>query len=183
MGNNKIHTGVYAMPAHSVPSGAEFHPDREHQMTRSMLAVAAVAFGVTAVMAQSDPLSQRKSLMKGNGQQLGTLNKMARGEEPFDGAKINAAFTQWSETAQKLPGLFPEPPKSGEDTRALPKIWEAKSDFEAKIAAFSKVITDNKDNAKTVDELKVAVPLIGKACGNCHEPYRKPAPQQQPAPR
>jgi cytochrome c556 len=171
------------MPAYSVPSGAEFHPEREHQMIRNMLAMAAVAFGVTAVMAQSDPLSQRKALMKGNGQQLGTLNKMARGEEPFDGAKVNAAFAQWSETAQKLPSLFPEPPKPGEDTRALPKIWETKSDFEAKIADFSKVIADNKEKAKTVDELKVAVPLIGKACGNCHEPYRKPAPQQQPAPR
>jgi cytochrome c556 len=73
--------------------------------------------------------------------------------------------------------LFPEPPNPGEDTRALPKIWENKSDFEAKIAAFSKVISDNKDKVKTVDELKVAVPLIGKACGNCHEPYRKPAPR------
>ena len=76
-----------------------------------------------------------------------------------------------------------EPPKPGEDTRALPKIWETKSDFEAKVAEFSKVIADHKDKAKTVDELKVAAPLIGKACGNCHEPYRKPAPQQQPAPR
>jgi cytochrome c556 len=148
-----------------------------------MLAMAAVAFGVTAVMAQPNSLSQRKELMKGNGQQLGTLNKMTRGEEPFDGAKVNAAFTQWSETAQKLPGLFPEPPKPGEDTRALPKIWENKSDFEVKIADFRKVVADNTDKVKTVEELKVAVPLIGKACGNCHEPYRKPAPQQQPAPR
>jgi cytochrome c556 len=152
-------------------------------MIRNMLAMAAVAFGVTAVMAQSDPISQRKALMKGNGQHIGTMNKMARGEEALDEAKVNAAFAQWSETAQKLPGLFPEPPKSGEDTRALPKIWEAKSDFEAKISELGKVVADNKDKAKTVDELKVAMPLIGKACGNCHEPYRKPAPAQQPAPR
>jgi cytochrome c556 len=170
-------------PPISESSDAELHPEREQQMIRNVLAMAAVAFGVTAVMAQSDPLSQRKALMKGNGQQLGTLTKMARGEEPFDGAKVNAAFAQWSETAQKAPGLFPEPPKPGEETRALPKIWETKSDFEAKFAAFSKVIADNKDKAKTVEELKVAAPLIGKACGNCHEPYRKPAPQQQPAPR
>jgi cytochrome c556 len=152
-------------------------------MIRSMLAMAAVAFGLTVVMAQSDPLSQRKALMKGNGQHLGTINKMARGEEPFEEAKVNAAFAQWSETAQKVPSLFPEPPKPGEDTRALPKIWETKTDFEAKMADFGKVIADHKDKAKTVDELKVAAPLIGKACGNCHEPYRKPAPQQQPAPR
>src|SRR5260370_41257508 len=112
-GNNKIDAGVYAMRAHSVSSGAEFHPEREHQMTRDMLAMVAVAFGVTAVMAQSDPLSQRKALMKGNGEQLGSLNKMARGEEPFDGAKVSSAFAQWSETAQKAPSLFPQPPQPG----------------------------------------------------------------------
>jgi cytochrome c556 len=165
------------MPAYSAPSGAKIHRRREQQMTRNLLAMAAVTFGVTAVMAQSDPLSQRKALMKDNGKDLGVLSKMTRGEEAFDSAKIDATFAEWSAAAQKLPSLFPEPPKPGEDTRALPKIWENKSDFEAKFAAFSKVISDNKDKVKTVDELKVAVPLIGKACGNCHEPYRKPAPR------
>jgi cytochrome c556 len=152
-------------------------------MIRSMLAMATVASAVTVVMAQSDALSQRKALMKGNGQHFGTLNKMARGEEPFDATKVNVAFEHFSETVQKIPTLFAEPPKPGEDTRALPKIWETKSDFDAKTADFGKVTGENKDKAKTVDELKIAVPLIGKTCGNCHEPYRKPAPQQQPAPR
>ena len=69
-------------------------------MIRTVLAAAAVAAGVTAVVAQSDPLSQRKSLMKGNGQHLGAINRMVRGEDPFDVTKINAAFAQWSETAE-----------------------------------------------------------------------------------
>jgi cytochrome c556 len=152
-------------------------------MIRSPLVVAAVTLTVSAVMAQSDPVSQRKKLMKGNGQQMAAVTKMARGEEPFDAAKVNAAFVAWSETAEKLPNLFPEPPKPGEETRALPKIWENKSDFEAKIAAFREVLSENKDKAHSVEELKIAQPLIGKVCGNCHEPYRKPAPQQQPAAR
>jgi cytochrome c556 len=151
-------------------------------MIRTVLAMAAVAAGVTVVVAQSDPLSQRKSLMKGNGQNLGAINRMVRGEDPFDAGKVNAAFVQWTETAQKIPALFPEPPKAGEESRALPKIWENKSDFEAKIANFGKVVADNKDKVKTLDELKVAAPLVSKACGDCHEPYRRPAPaQQQPA--
>jgi cytochrome c556 len=143
-------------------------------MIRTVLAVAVVVISATVVVAQSDPVAQRKALMKSNGQNAGAVSKMVKGEEPFDAAKVNAAFTQWGETAQKLPGLFPEPPKPGEDTRALPKIWETKSDFEAKIAAFAKVVADNKDKAKNVDELKVAFGDVGKACGNCHEPYRRP---------
>ena len=152
-------------------------------MIRNVLAMTAVAVGVTAVMAQSDPVSQRKALMKGNGQHAGAVGKMVKGEEPFDAAKVTAAFAQWTETAQKLPGLFPEPPKPGEETRALPKIWETKSDFEAKIAAFGKAVAENKDKAKTLDELKLAMELVSKTCGDCHEPYRRPAPQQQPPPQ
>jgi cytochrome c556 len=165
------------MPANSASSGAQFHPEREQQMTRNLLAMAAVTFGVTAVMAQSDPLSQRKALMKENLQGALNLSKMSRGENPFDLAKVNAAFDQWAETAQKLPTLFPEPPMPGQETRALPKIWENKADFEAKIASFTKAIADNKDKAKTLDEVKVAFANVSNACNNCHETYRKP--QQQ----
>jgi len=143
-------------------------------MIRSTLVAVTVAVSVGAVMAQSDPLSQRKALMKGNLENLQNLNKMVRGENPFDAAKVNAAFSQWQETAQKIPTLFPEPPKAGEDSRALPKIWETKADFEAKIATFGKAVADNKDKAKTLDELKVVFPVVGKACNDCHEPYRKP---------
>jgi cytochrome c556 len=145
-------------------------------MIRTILAAAAVAVGVTAVMAQSDPISQRKALMKENGQHAAAASKMVKGEEPFDVVKVNAAFAQWTATAQKLPSLFPEPPKAGEDTRALPKIWESKADFDAKIASFATAVADNKDKAKTLDELKVAMPNIGKACGRARGTRRKPAP-------
>jgi cytochrome c556 len=143
-------------------------------MMRTVVAVAAVAVGVTAVVAQSDPLSQRKGLMKGNIEGAKNVISMVRGEAAFDALKINAAFSQWADTAQKLPGLFPEPPKPGEESRAMPRIWEARSDFDAKIAAFAKAIDDNKDKAKTLDELKVAVSNVSKACDNCHELYRRP---------
>ena len=143
-------------------------------MIRTMLAVAAAAVVVTVAIAQSDPVSQRKALMKGNLQGAINANKMIRGEDPFDVTKVNAAFAQWTETAQKLPALFPEPPKPGEETRALPKIWETKADFEAKNAAFGKAVADNKDKVRTLDELKAAFPAVSKACDDCHEPYRRP---------
>ena len=143
-------------------------------MIRTMLTVAAAAVVVTVAMAQSDPVSQRKALMKGNLQGAINASKMVRGEDPFDVTKVNAAFAQWTETAQKLPTLFPDPPKPGEETRSLPKIWETKADFEAKIAAFGKAVADNKDKVKTLDELKAAFPGVSKACDDCHEPYRRP---------
>ena len=54
-----------------------------------------------------------------------------------------------------------------------------KSDFDAKMAAFAKAVADHKDKAKTLDELKAAMPFVSKTCGDCHEPYRRPGPAGQ----
>src|SRR5262249_11422684 len=60
---------------------------RENLMYRTFVAMGAVAIVVTAVMAQGDPIAQRKSLMKSNGQNSAAVNRMVRGEDPFDAAK------------------------------------------------------------------------------------------------
>ena len=146
-------------------------------MTRTTLVMGAVAFGVAIAAAQSDPIAQRKSIMKRNGQNAVAVNRMVRGEEPFDAAKVNSAFTDWEDTAQKLPVLFASPSPAGADTRALPKIWDSKHDFDAKLEAFSKAVAENKDKAKSLDGLKIAFPAVNKVCVDCHETYRRP---QQP---
>lgn len=131
------------------------------------------ALGATAVIAQQDPIAARKALMKGNVQHAGAMVKMTKGETPFDAAKVQAAFAQWTETAAKFPGLFPDNSKTGGETRAAPKIWQAKSDFDAKAAAFGKAVADNRAKAaESLDGLKVAIPAVGKTCDNCHEDYR-----------
>jgi cytochrome c556 len=134
--------------------------------------MALAGFGVTAVVAQSDPIAARKALMKGNNDNANILVRMMRGDVPYDAAKVNAAFAQWAETTQKFPNLFPENSKTGGQTRATAKIWQTRGDFEAKNAAFAKAVADYRDNAKNVDELKVAVSAVGKTCDGCHEQYR-----------
>jgi cytochrome c556 len=147
-------------------------------MTRRLImAVVGIvmACGTGAVIAQSNAIKERMALMKANGQNAGIVVRMVKGQSSFDAAKIEAAFNQWTETAQKLPGLFPDNSKTGDKTRAAPKIWQAKADFDAKAAAFGKVVADNRDKAKaSLDGLKVAVAAVGKACDNCHEDYRLP---------
>lgn len=134
-----------------------------------------VSAATGAVIAQTDPIAARKALMKENGKQARTLVQMMRGQAPFDAAKVDAAFAQWSDTAQKLPTLFPDNSKTGGETRATAKIWQTKSDFDAKAAAFGKATADNRDKAKaSVDGLKTAVAAIGKTCDACHEDYRQP---------
>jgi len=144
-------------------------------MTRRLLVAAALlaSFAATAVVAQSDPIAARKALMKGNNDGARVAIAMTRGSEPFSAAKVDAAFAQWAETAQKLPGLFPDNSKTGGNTRASPKVWQTKADFDAKAAEFGKAVADNREKAKaSVDGLKAAIPVIGKTCDNCHADYR-----------
>jgi cytochrome c556 len=112
-------------------------------------------------------------LMKANNDNAVIVVRMMRGQIPYDAAKVDAAFAQWAETAQKLPGLFPDDSKTGEKTRAAPKIWVTKADFDAKAAAFGKAVAENRDKATaSLDGLRAAIPVVGNACDNCHKDYR-----------
>ena len=87
--------------------------------------------------------------MKKNNDHAKAVVQMMRGQAPFDAAKVDAAFAQWADTAQKLPGLFPDNSKTGGDNRASPKIWLNKKDFDDKAAAFAKAVAENRDKAKS----------------------------------
>ena len=97
-------------------------PDKREKMPMRQTAGAALAavvvvLGAGAVIAQSD-LATRMALMKGNDDNARVVVQMMRGQAPFDAAKADAAFAQWADTAQKLPGLFPDNSKTGQKTRA-----------------------------------------------------------------
>ena len=138
-----------------------------------MVAVLAFVLGASVAAAQSDPVKTREKLMKENNNQAKIVVQMAKGQTPFNAKAVDAAFTQWADTAKQLPDLFPANAKTGGDNRASPKIWENKADFNAKIADFAKVVADNKAKAvASLDGLKAAVGAVGKSCGNCHDDYR-----------
>jgi cytochrome c556 len=142
-------------------------------MAAAALTAIIVVSATGAVIAQSDPIATRQSLMKENNNNALIVVRMMRGMAPFDAAKIDAAFAQWADTAQKLPALFPDTSKTGHKTRASSKIWLTKSDFDAKAAAFGKAAVENRNKAKTsLDGLRAAIPAIANACDACHKDYR-----------
>ena len=141
---------------------------------RSVLAVAALAVGITAVAAQSDPIAARKAMMKANGAAAGQGAKYMKGEEPFDLAKAKAIFAAYEKTGAEFGKLFPDNSKTG-DTAALPAVWENKADFDAKTAKFG--AEAKAAAAKVTDEasFKAQFAEVQKNCGGCHQPYRKRA--------
>ena len=143
---------------------------------RTLIAIAVVASAATAVIAQSDPIDARRKEMKAMGSHIyGSLNRMQRGQEPFDKAKVDAAFVQFAASLEKLPALFPEGSKSGtkpgEDFRTSDKIWTDKKDFDGRFVTLAKEAADGRAKITNVDTLKAAYPNLRKSCDGCHETY------------
>ncbi|HVY58729.1 MAG TPA: cytochrome c [Xanthobacteraceae bacterium] len=141
-------------------------------MIRPVLAVAAVAFGVTAVIAASDPITTRQELMKANGREAKAGAAMAKGEAPFDLGKAKAIFTTFADSAAKMPALFPENSKTGHDTTVSPKVWENMSDVKARFQKFEEDARKAAAATKDLETFKVNFQSVGKSCGGCHEIYR-----------
>ena len=141
-------------------------------MKRVVLAIAVVAFGVTAVVAQSDPVAGRKALMKENGRQSGIARAMIEGKEPFDLAKAKTVLATFASVHDKGKNLWPDTSKAG-DHASLPAVWENKADFDAKLAKLSADAKAKEAGVKDLDSFKAAMGDIGKDCGGCHNTYRK----------
>ena len=141
-------------------------------MNRTVLAVAAIAIGVTAVAAQSDPIATRKAVMKENGAQTKTGAAMEKGEAPYDQTKAQAIFANYIDVAAKMPALFPPNSKTGGDTAALPAVWDNKADFDAKFAKFGAEAKAAQASVKDLDSFKTSFSGLTKNCGGCHETYR-----------
>ena len=142
-------------------------------MIRSVLAVAVLAFGATALVAQTDPIAARKALMKSNGDQNRVATDMLEGKRPFDLAQAKQIFAVFVETGEKAPALFPDNSKTGGDNAALPPIWENKADFNAKLAKFASESKSAADATKDLESFKVQMTEVRKNCGGCHQTYRK----------
>lgn len=141
-------------------------------MKRLVLAAAFAALGITAVVAQSDPIAARKALMKENNNQARIAREMIDGTQPFNLDMARKVFTTFGGVAGKGKDLWPDSSKTGESA-SLPAIWDNKADFEAKLAAFSADAKLAEGKVTDLDSFKEQLREIGKHCGGCHNAYRQ----------
>jgi cytochrome c556 len=108
-----------------------------------------------------------------------SVNRMVRGQAPYDQAKVDAAFDQIVSSSKKFTTLYPVMP-SPLPRRAHhlktnivrhPRCGRTRM-ISAKNADVAKVVSLVRGSAKNLDTLKSAYADIGKACDACHEPYR-----------
>lgn len=144
-------------------------------MTRGILFAGAIFAGlssVSAVMAQSDPITERQRSMKGLSQAARAPGAMLKGEAPFDLAVVQATLKSFAESATKGPALFPDNSKTGHDTAAMPAVWTNKSDFNMQFAKFGEAAVAAQASIKDEASFKANFPTVLRTCGGCHENYR-----------
>jgi cytochrome c556 len=146
-------------------------------MIRTVFAIAAITLGVTAAVAQQDPIAARKALMKANADQAKIAVAMIKGEAPFDLDKAHKVFATLEDAATKAPALFPQnsidQPTADDPYSASPDIWQNLEDFKARFAKLGADAKAADASVKDLDSFKAAFGNIGKNdCGGCHEKYR-----------
>lgn len=145
-------------------------------MRRVVATVVFVSTFATALVAQSDPVAERSALMKQAGQQFyGVINRMARGDVPFDQAKADAALVMLGTLQQKAQPLFltkSDVAAPNSKYRSSPKIWDNKKDFDEYFDFLTKAVSANKTNTKNIDDLKIAAKAVGETCSGCHDSYQ-----------
>ena len=140
-------------------------------MIRTALVLAGLGLGLTAVMAQSNPIEERQQTMKAVGAATREGAAMAKGDAAFDAGKAQTVFKTYADAAKKMPTLFPDNSKTGGETTAAAKIWEDQAGFKA---AFAKFEADAGAGTAVTDlaGFRTAFGAATKNCGACHEAYR-----------
>ena len=162
-------------------------------MTRSrtvLLAAAALAtaaLGVAAARADSDEAPKspeakaaatRQGLMHLYVWDAGPLFAMAKGDMAYDAkaaethAKNLATLAQYDMTRLFVKGSSTD--DLGDRSRALPAIWKEQKKFHGDWQTMQQHAEKVASVAgQGLDQLRPAVIELGKACGGCHEDFRK----------
>jgi cytochrome c556 len=141
-------------------------------MKRLVAVAMALACGITAVFADTDPIAERRALMKHDGEAAKKLFDMSKGKAPFDLATVKASLQTLDEGATKTATLFPDNSKTGGGTAALPAIWQNKADFDARFAKFKKDVEAAQAGVVDQATFKKFAPTVFENCGGCHELYK-----------
>ena len=148
-------------------------------MRRSLLvAGVSLLLGATAIAAQNlDIIKQRRAAMSAIGA-AGLANfKMLREEIPFELDKVQARLKIVQDEGAKFKTLFPDDSKTGGETDAAPRIWQAKGEFDS---ASDRLVGTAKDAAAQIKDeqsFKRVYPTVAKSCGGCHDDFNGFAPR------
>lgn len=137
------------------------------------LALLGLMVCAAAASADTDAIVKRKKILKSIGDATRPVASILKGNAPFDLVVVEATLAKYSEGAKALPMLFPPDSKVGEDTEAMPAIWDEKAKFEA---LFAKLDTDSAAASVAITDeatFRAAMPKVLGTCKACHDSFRE----------
>jgi len=151
-------------------------------MLRSRFAVglaAALAVAVALPLASASAqdaakaIAYRQGIMKAQAWHIGPIAAMAKGEAPFDSAKLQHHADALAALSMMVVEGFPEG-SMADNSKAKPEIWTDWAGFQAKDTAFMEAATALAAAAPslTQETLGAALGPVGGACGACHNDFR-----------
>ncbi len=140
-------------------------------MKSIVLCASILALSVSSAI--SDPVGERKAQMKARGALVGELLPIARGEQPYDAAKVLSKLEAMSKNAEtEVSALWPAGSEVGDHTSA-PKVWEDRSAFEAAVGKYeSDVEAAVAAKPQNIDAFRPLFGAITSNCGACHQDFR-----------
>jgi cytochrome c556 len=156
-------------------------PVRRTRLGLVPLLVAALLPITTAGLASADSHEQdaayigyRQSVMSIVGTHMGAISDIMKNGLDVPGA-IAGHAEQMAEAAALVGPAFRRPISEG-PTDAKPEIWKDWAKFEQAIADYEEAARGLAAAASAEDPSGVgpAMKALGKSCGGCHKPFRKP---------
>lgn len=112
----------------------------------------------------------REELMEAQGMNIGILVKMAKGEEPHDLAKAEAAKAALIDSAGKIEAIFKDQGAADPASEAKPEIWANWDDFLVKAKGLGDAV--GALDVASAESIGAGLGAIGGACTECHKAYR-----------
>lgn len=140
-----------------------------------MMVVLGLTVLVTRVQAQDDEhyVMHRQKLMSAIGGHMGAIGGIMKAELPFmDAISVHAKAIEMS--AGLIEQAFEKEVTEGK-TDAKPDIWQDRDKFVAAAKAMQEEAGKLANvSASDKEAMAAQVKALGKACGDCHKPFRKP---------
>lgn len=144
-------------------------------MTSVMASVAAANDAHASDAAKASPaLAYRQTVMSIIGTNMGAIGDIMKNGLEVPGAVANHA-DQMARSAALIAPAFTKQGLTG-PTDAKPEIWQDWAKFEKAITDFEQAAENLRDAAQSGDAKATgqAMRALGKSCGGCHKPFRKP---------
>ena len=143
----------------------------------ALLFLGAVGFAIGAQPATASDdsaniIKYRKQVMVANASHITAIFSVLKGETSYS-SHVAAHARAIAASSAMILDIFPV--GSGEGTAALPSIWQDWPKFEAATKALETAANGLVVAAGGSDmaAIRTAAGAVGKACGGCHEPFRK----------